>query len=93
MHLQTKDTVTTEHASMGFHVPMPPDGQVFDFLFDFDAIRWVHASEQLFVTPCSAFGSLAPNHAAPCRNGDMHLPPACAGYVIFSFNHLLWHVP
>ena len=28
-----------EHSSMGFQVPMPPDGQVFDFMFDFDAVR------------------------------------------------------
>lgn len=29
---------------MGFQVAMPPEGQVFDFMFDYDNIRWVFGS-------------------------------------------------
>ena len=36
-----QEGVTTEHSAMGFNLPMPPEGIVWDYMFDFDAIRWV----------------------------------------------------
>ena len=34
-----RDNVLVEHSLMGFHVPLPADGNVFDFMFDFEEMR------------------------------------------------------
>jgi hypothetical protein len=36
---QVRDGAVTETSSMGFTVPLPPDGHVFDFMFDYDDFR------------------------------------------------------
>ena len=35
-----RDGQLVEMATMGFHIPIPADGTVFDFMFDFDEMRW-----------------------------------------------------
>jgi hypothetical protein len=37
--VQEKFGERTEHSAMGMQVPMPPEGHVFDFMFDYDNIR------------------------------------------------------
>ncbi len=32
----------TEHSAMKFNLQIPPDVTVWDFMFDFDKLRWVH---------------------------------------------------
>ena len=34
-----RDGVLVEHSLMGFHAPLPADGNVFDFMFDFEEMR------------------------------------------------------
>ena len=34
-----QDGKLTDVSSMGFNMPMPPEGTIWDYMFDFDAIK------------------------------------------------------
>ncbi|MEW5300897.1 MAG: hypothetical protein WDW36_003791 [Sanguina aurantia] len=42
-----KEGVSVEVTSIGFAIPLPSDGYVYDFMFDFGEIRWVHWGEHV----------------------------------------------